>query len=75
MVTITVYGKPGCVQCTATKRALDTAGVAYSEVDVSTDDAALEHVKALGFSQAPVVECDDTAWSGFRPDLIDQLTR
>lgn len=75
MVTVTVYGKPGCVQCTATMRALDAAGVAYSEVDVSTDNAAREHVKELGFFQAPVVECDDTAWSGFRPDLIDQLTR
>ncbi|QCR18094.1 glutaredoxin domain-containing protein [Agrococcus sp. SGAir0287] len=46
MGTITVYGKPGCVQCTATKRALGTAGVACSEVDVSTDDVAFEHVNA-----------------------------
>ncbi|MGO1948095.1 MAG: glutaredoxin domain-containing protein, partial [Mycobacteriaceae bacterium] len=26
---ITVYTKPACVQCTATKKALDKAGVDY----------------------------------------------
>lgn len=39
---ITVYTKPGCVQCNATFRALDKAGLSYQVVDVSSDAAALD---------------------------------
>lgn len=42
--------------------------------DVSTDEAALEHVKSLGYMQAPVVVTDDDHWSGFRPDKIATLS-
>lgn len=69
-----VFGKPGCVQCTATTRALDASGVEYTYRDVSTDPAALQAVKALGYMAAPVVVAGDRHWSGFRPDLIDTLT-
>jgi glutaredoxin-like protein NrdH len=69
---ITLYSKPACVQCTATKRALDKAGLAYSEVDLTQNPAALEYVtEDLGYSMAPVVVVDDEShWTGFRPDLI-----
>lgn len=73
---VTVYSKPACVQCTATKRALDTKSIRYLEVDLTTNDAALEYVtEDLGYSAAPVVVASDhNHWSGFRPDLINQLT-
>ena len=51
---VTVYTKPRCVQCTATKRTLDKAGVEFVEVDLTADTEALEHLKALGYSQAPL---------------------
>lgn len=69
-MSITVYTKPGCVQCNATFRALDKAGVDYRSVDVSQDPESLEHIKQLGYMQAPVVETNDDHWSGFRPDKI-----
>ena len=72
-MAVTVYTKPSCVQCTATYRALDNKGIEYEVHDVSTDEAALEHVKSLGYMQAPVVVTDDDHWSGFRPDKIDEL--
>jgi glutaredoxin-like protein NrdH len=72
-VTVTVYTKPSCVQCTATYRALDNKGIEYVVRDVSTDEAALEQVKALGYLQAPVVVTDEEHWSGFRPDKIATL--
>lgn len=76
--TVTVYSKPACVQCTATKRALNNQGIRYEEIDLTTHDAALEYVtEDLGYSQAPVVVADDhnhNHWSGFRPDLISKLT-
>ncbi|MGO1408407.1 MAG: glutaredoxin domain-containing protein, partial [Brachybacterium sp.] len=52
---ITVYSKPLCVQCDATKRALNKAGVAYDVVDITEDADALATVKSLGYVQAPVV--------------------
>jgi len=70
---ITVYTKPSCVQCTATYRALDSKGIEYEVLDLSTDEAALEAVKSLGYLQAPVVVTDEDHWSGFRPDRIDEL--
>ena len=74
-LVVTVYSKPACVQCTATKKALERKGIRYTEVDLTTNDAALEYVtEELGYSAAPVVVVDDHHhWSQFRPDLIDNL--
>ena len=72
-MAITVYTKPACVQCNATQKALDRAGLAYTTVDVSVDDEARDYVLALGYLQAPVVEADGEHWSGFRPDRIKNL--
>jgi len=72
-MSITVYTKPSCVQCNATYRALDSKGIEYEVTDLSQDPAALEQVKSLGYMQAPVVVTEDGHWSGFRPDLIDEL--
>lgn len=73
MTSIAVYSKPACVQCTATKRALDKQGIEYEIFDVSVDEKALETVKELGYLQAPVVITTDDHWSGFRPDKISEL--
>lgn len=71
---LTVYSKPACVQCDATYRALDKRGIAYEVVDLSTDDAALEAVRALGYQQAPVVVVSPSEhWSGFRPERLAAL--
>lgn len=74
-MTITVFSKPACVQCTATYRALDKLGLDYEVIDLATDEAALTEVLALGYQQAPVVVADDQHWSGFRPDLIAAAAR
>lgn len=72
-MSITVYTKPQCVQCDATKRALNKAGIAYDVVDVTEDADALAKVKALGYVQAPVVVNGEDHWGGFRPDRIKAL--
>ncbi|WP_371152967.1 glutaredoxin-like protein NrdH [Buchananella felis] len=69
-MSITVYSKPRCVQCDATYRAFDKAGVDYTVVDLTQDAAALDMVRELGYSQAPVVMAGDEHWAGFRPDRI-----
>ena len=70
---ISVYSKPLCVQCDATKRALNKAGLPYDVIDITEDADALEAVKALGYVQAPVVVTGGDHWSGFRPDKVKAL--
>ena len=72
--TVTVYTKPSCVQCVATKRALDKAGIAYDLIDVTEDGAAFDRLVAAGHSQMPVVETADATWAGFNPDRIKALS-
>ena len=74
-MTVTVYTKPQCVQCTATYKALDMAGIAYTVVDLSADTEAAEYVRTLGYQQAPVVITPDASWTGYRPDLIRELAK
>ena len=69
-MTITVYTKPACVQCTATFRALRKAGLDFETVDLSVDRDALDYVMALGHLQAPVVIVGDDHWAGYRPERI-----
>lgn len=73
-MTITVYSKPACVQCTATTRALDARGLDYSVIDLTEDEDAMQRVTALGYRQAPVVIAGEDHWAGFRPDMIGRLS-
>ncbi|WP_394217008.1 glutaredoxin-like protein NrdH [Brachybacterium vulturis] len=72
-MNVTVYSKPLCVQCDATKRALNKAGIAYELIDVTEDAEGLATVKSLGYIQAPVVVADGDHWSGFRPEKVKAL--
>lgn len=72
-MSITVYSKPACVQCTATTRALDRQGIDYTVVDVSEDAGAFARVQELGYRQVPVVIAGEQHWAGFRPDMISAL--
>ena len=72
-MTVTVYSKPACVQCTATTRALDAKGIADTLVDLTQDAVAMAQVLAMGYRQAPVVIAGEQHWTGFRPDMIGRL--
>ncbi|SKH86722.1 glutaredoxin-like protein NrdH [Mycobacteroides abscessus] len=73
--TVTVYTKPECVQCSATYKALDKAGIEYQVIDITEVPEAREYVMALGYLQAPVVVAGDEHFSGFRPDRIKALAK
>jgi glutaredoxin-like protein NrdH len=70
---VTVYTKPNCVQCDATKRTLDKLGVAYKTIDATTDDAVYNMLVEKGFKAMPVVNADNEWWSGFNPDKLNGL--
>lgn len=67
---VTVYSKPACGPCRATKRWLDNSGVAYQEVPAAEH---VDYLRELGHLEAPVVVTDREAWSGYRPDRLSNL--
>ncbi|WP_394334244.1 glutaredoxin family protein [Mycobacteroides abscessus] len=73
-MSVVVYTKPGCPQCTATKRKLAGLHVPHRSVDVTGDPAARATVVSLGYTSLPVVLLPDGRhWSGFSPDRIAEL--
>ena len=71
--SVVVYTLPSCVQCESTKRVLKSIDVEFEEIDMSQDPIALEMVRSLGYTSAPVVISGEDHWSGFRMDRIKAL--
>jgi glutaredoxin-like protein NrdH len=75
MPLVTVYSKPNCQACMATKKTLTRKGIPFDVIDVTEDQAAFDLIVSMGFTSAPVVIAGDLAWSGFQPDKINQLVQ
>lgn len=78
MTRVTVYQTPACVQCMQSKKVLDKGAVPYDVVDLSQHPESMEMVKALGYTQAPVIVVTDregktSHWSGFRLEKLNAL--
>ncbi|WP_407216437.1 glutaredoxin-like protein NrdH [Enterobacter hormaechei] len=72
-MSIIIYTRNDCVQCHATKRAMESRGVAFEMVNIDQVPDAADTLRAQGFRQLPVVVAGDTSWSGFRPDMFNRL--
>ena len=70
---IIIYTKDNCVQCNATKHAMDRRGIDYQLINLDAQPEAVDSLKALGYRQVPVVVAENDRWSGFRPDKIAAL--
>lgn len=75
---VTLYSKPACVQCTATKRDLDEKEIPYALIDLTKDQAAFDYVTGLGHRSAPVVVVERNGtmsahWSGFDTGQLGAL--
>lgn len=70
-MSVIVYSKNNCINCTATKNELKKRGVDFTEVNMSINRDALLKVKAMKFREAPVVVTDNDAWSGHNMDKIN----
>lgn len=70
---ITIYTRNDCVQCHATKRAIESSGFTYELINLDLTPEAADELRALGFRQLPVVVTEQESWSGFRPDMINRL--
>lgn len=76
MSRVTVYTLPSCVQCDRTKKLMDREGIAYETVKLEEHPDKAAKFKDQGLLQAPIVVIgnDGRYWTGFRPDLIAELT-
>ena len=71
---ITVYTKPSCPQCNATKNELNKKGLVYSTIDVTKDKAAYTKItEEYGYKSVPVVVTQTGHWAGFQIDKLDLL--
>lgn len=68
---ITIYTRPGCAPCYATKRHLDRLGLEYATIPAEVPEHAA-HLRAMGYQSLPVVVWGSHHWSGYRPDLIQR---
>ena len=76
-MTVEVYSKPSCIQCTQSKKRLEQLGVEYSETDIFENPEAYKFVtETLKFRAAPVIVIRNSegevvdSWSGFNPEKI-----
>ena len=72
-MSVVIYTLPSCVQCDTSKRMMNRLGIEYKEIDMSKDEAAVEYVKELGYTAAPIIVNGTTHWSGFRMEMINGL--
>lgn len=70
---VTMYSKPGCYQCNATKRELEKQGIPFNLIDITQNASGRKVVAALGYQSVPVVVSGNNHWYGFRPDRIKSL--
>jgi glutaredoxin-like protein NrdH len=73
---ITVYTKPNCSACDATKRALDKEGIDYGLIDVTLNQAAMDKLNSLGVKEMPYVDAGELGtWTGFRYADIKRVAK
>jgi glutaredoxin len=82
-ITVTIFSKNDCTNCTNTEKQFERKGVAYTEINVQEDEepraefgglTPFEHVVKNYGRQMPIVIVDDPDWgdwwSGVRLDKI-----
>lgn len=72
--TVKIYTTPTCPYCMRAKAYLDSKGISYENIDVSTDSQGLEEmVKVSGQMGVPVVIIDGQMVLGFDKAKLDEL--
>lgn len=72
-MSVIVYSKENCPNCTLTYRDMDILGIEYETVDIEENKEALDKMISMGFRSAPVVEANGEYWSGYNQEKIKSL--
>jgi len=73
MKDIKVYSSSTCPYCTMMKDYLTSKGVAFTEMNVSTDANARKELMAMGHMGVPVTVIDGTEIVGYDTQKVDSL--
>ncbi len=75
-MNIRVYSTPTCPYCKMVKGYLDEKGVAYQDIDVSSDEAGKEEmVKKSAQMGVPVIDVHGTIIIGFDKEKIEKALK
>ncbi|MFA6297456.1 MAG: glutaredoxin domain-containing protein [Candidatus Paceibacterota bacterium] len=73
---VIVYSTPSCPYCVYAKNFFKQNGIAFKDVDVSSDQSAgREMVAKSGQMGVPVVDIDGTILVGFQPEKFAELLK
>lgn len=73
MATIKIYSTSTCPWCKRAKAYLDEKGIAYENIDVSSDEKAQkEMIDKSGQMGVPVIDIDGKIIVGFDKEEIDK---
>ena len=67
MKSVTIYTGPMCNYCSAAKRLLDRNNVEYKEINIATEDGAMDEMikKANGLRTIPQIFFDEQHMGGY----------
>jgi glutaredoxin-like protein NrdH len=76
VIKVTIFSKPNCPGCKATKASFKMKGIEFEEIDLTQHPEEVTRIKdEWGFNQAPVVLTPFDVWSGYRPEKIKETER
>ncbi|MDL5032994.1 glutaredoxin family protein [Pelomonas sp. APW6] len=70
---VSLYGTRSCPPCAAARRHLQEAGIAFNDLDLTTDAQALGEYRRLAAGAVPLLVTRRGHLVGFRPADIDTL--
>ena len=71
---VTVFSKNNCIQCKMTKRFLEQHKISFIEHNIDEQTEYISQLKSEGFMATQFVNLPNgQAFSGFRPDQLNQL--
>ena len=76
--SVTIYTKPGCIQCEYTEKFLHEKRIVFEMFDVSVNKNALAELQEIGITEMPYVSvmyADGTPdhWTGYRREKLKDL--
>jgi len=74
MKEVTVYSAKWCQGCKGVKKALTVKGIAYTEVDIDTEEGMFK-AKELGIRNIPVTFVNGEKFVGSTPQTIDIILK
>lgn len=74
MKEVIIYSASWCQGCKSVKKALTAKGIAYTEVDIDTEEGMFK-AKELGIRNIPVTFVNGEKFVGSTPQTIDTILK